>query len=275
MKPNVCLRHWPVLLLWTSLVFSAGIALAQPASELFFTEYVEGSSYNKAVEIGNGTGVAKDLAAGIYDIQIFYNGSVIPSDTIALTGTVAAGDVHVVAHGSANQLILDQTDQTNSNLSFNGDDAVVLRRNGVILDVIGQIGFDPGSEWGSGLTSTADNTLRRKNSISSGDTNGSDPFDPSAEWDGYATDTLTGLGHHDLGSALPLLTVTKTDTNTVLVAWPGSETGWLLQATTNPGAGGGGWTEIPPPYETLGTNSLFNEPVAAGDKFYRLHKPRN
>ena len=275
MKPNVCLRHWPVLRLWTALVFNASIAVAQPASELFFTEYVEGSSFNKAVEIGNGTGAAKNLAAEGYDIQIFYNGNVTPATTIALTGTVAAGDVHVVAHGSANQLILDQTDQTNSNLSFNGDDAVVLRRNGVIIDVIGHIGFDPGTEWGSGLTSTTDNTLRRKNSISSGDTNGSDPFDPSAEWDGYATDTFGGLGHHDLGSALPPLTVTKTTTNTVLVAWPGSETGWSLQATTNPGAGGGGWTEIPPPYETLGTNILFNEPVAAGDKFYRLHKPRN
>ena len=47
-------------------------------------------------------------------------------------------------------------------LTFNGDDAVVLRRGSTILDVIGQVGLDPGSEWGSGLTSTADNTIRRK-----------------------------------------------------------------------------------------------------------------
>ncbi|HSE98588.1 MAG TPA: hypothetical protein VLD57_10015, partial [Blastocatellia bacterium] len=64
------------------------------------------------------------------------------------------------------------------------------------IDVIGQIGFDPGTEWGSGLTSTADNTLRRKASISAGDPNGSDPFDPSVEWDGFATDTFDGLGSH-------------------------------------------------------------------------------
>ena len=31
---------------------------------------------------------------------------------------------------------------------FNGDDAVALSYNGVNIDVIGQIGFDPGSSWG-------------------------------------------------------------------------------------------------------------------------------
>ena len=62
--------------------------------------------------------------------------------------------------------------------------------------MIGQIGFDPGTEWGTGLTSTADNTLRRKATVSGGDTNGSDVFDPAIEWDGFATDTFDGLGSH-------------------------------------------------------------------------------
>ena len=61
---------------------------------------------------------------------------------------------------------------------------------------LGQIGFDPGSEWGTGLTSTADNTLRRVSTICAGDPNGSDPFDPSFEWEGFATDTFGGLGAH-------------------------------------------------------------------------------
>ena len=62
--------------------------------------------------------------------------------------------------------------------------------------MIGQIGFDPGTEWGTGLTSTADNTLRRKASVEAGDANGSDAFDPSVEWDGFAVDTFDGLGTH-------------------------------------------------------------------------------
>ena len=61
---------------------------------------------------------------------------------------------------------------------------------------IGQVGVDPGTEWGTGLTSTADNTLRRKAAIGAGDTNGTDAFDPSIEWDGFATDTFGGLGSH-------------------------------------------------------------------------------
>ena len=44
--------------------------------------------------------------------------------------------------------------------------------------MIGQIGFHPGSEWGTGDTSTANNALRRKDNICQGDADGSDAFDP-------------------------------------------------------------------------------------------------
>lgn len=30
---------------------------------------------------------------------------------------------------------------------FNGDDAVVLRQDGIIVDAIGEVGVDPGSAW--------------------------------------------------------------------------------------------------------------------------------
>ena len=36
---------------------------------------------------------------------------------------------------------------------FDGNDAVALVHSGVAIDIVGQIGFDPGEEWGSGLTS--------------------------------------------------------------------------------------------------------------------------
>ena len=171
-------------------------AMAAP-SELFFSEYVEGSSNNKALEIYNGTGAAVTLTS-MYQIQVCFNGSTSCS-SFSLTGSVANGDVFVFAAASAAPAILAQADQTTSASLFNGDDAVVLRKNGAIVDVIGQIGFDPGVEWGSGLTSTADNTLRRKSAIQSGDTNGSDAFNPATEWDGYAVDTFDGLGSHSTG----------------------------------------------------------------------------
>ena len=183
-----------VVLLVCALVGASGASAA--SSDLFFSEYVEGSSNNKALEIFNDTGAPVDLAAGAYNVQMFFNGSATAGLTIDLTGTVADDDVFVVAQASANASILAVADQTNGSGWFNGDDAVVLRKGTTVLDVIGQVGFDPGTEWGTGLTSTADNTLRRKPPIVAGDTNGSDAFDPSIEWDGFATDTFDGLGAH-------------------------------------------------------------------------------
>jgi hypothetical protein len=169
---------------------------AAPALDLFFSEYIEGSSNNKALEIYNPTAGAIDLSADNYNIQMFFNGNASAGLTISLTGSVAAGDVFVIAHSSANATILAQADQTNGSGWYNGDDAIVLRKGTTVLDVIGKIGTDPGSEWGTGFTSTGDNTLRRKCNVLYGDTIGSDDFDPALEWDGYATDTFSGLGTH-------------------------------------------------------------------------------
>jgi predicted extracellular nuclease len=137
----------------------------------------------------------------VYTLELYSNGANSASQSVALTGTVPNNDVFVIAHGSAGSSILAQADQTsNAVINFNGDDAVVLKKNGVVIDSIGQVGVDPGTEWGTGLISTQDNTLRRKPSIFSGDTNPNDTFDPSVEWDGYAQDTFDGLGSHTINS---------------------------------------------------------------------------
>ena len=184
-----------VVLLVCGLV---GPSVASAASsDLFFSEYVEGTSNNKALEIFNGTGAPVNLGTDGYNVQMFFNGSPTAGLTINLTGTVANADVFVLAQASASAPILAVADQTSSASWFNGDDAVVLRKGTTVLDVIGQVGVDPGTEWGTGLTSTADNTLRRKPAITDGDPNGSDAFDPATDWDGFATDTFGGLGSHN------------------------------------------------------------------------------
>ncbi|HEX2355096.1 MAG TPA: lamin tail domain-containing protein, partial [Micromonosporaceae bacterium] len=165
-------------------------------TELFISEYVEGLSNNKAIELFNGTGAPADLTTGAYNVQMYFNGSSTAGLTINLTGTVTPGDVFVLAQASAAPAILAQADHTNGAGWFNGDDAVVLRRGTTIVDSVGQVGVDPGAEWGSGLTSTADNTLRRKAAIQAGDTDPTNAFDPATEWDGFATDTFAGLGEH-------------------------------------------------------------------------------
>jgi len=188
-----------VFIMVTGIFPFAQISVAAQAAapvELFFSEYIEGSSNNKALEIYNSTGAAVDLAAGGYQVQMYFNGSASAGLTINLTGTVADGDVYVIAHSSASPVILAQADQTNGAGWFNGDDAVVLRKGTTTLDVIGQIGFDPGTAWGSGLVSTADNTLRRLSTVCAGDPDGSNAFDPAIEWQGFSTNTFDGLGAH-------------------------------------------------------------------------------
>ncbi|HEX6873546.1 MAG TPA: lamin tail domain-containing protein [Micromonosporaceae bacterium] len=185
----------------------ATVAAASTPSDLFISEYIEGSSNNKAIEIFNGTGAAVDLTGGGYRLEIYFNGSSTAGLTVSLTGTVADGDVYVFASSSAAAAILAQADLTSGAGLFNGDDAVVLRKGGAggpVLDSIGQVGLDPGSEWGSGLTSTADNTLRRLGTITAGDTDPTDAFDPASSWFGYATDTFDGLGTHTLDDGGPV-----------------------------------------------------------------------
>jgi uncharacterized protein len=182
-----------------SLLAVPAVRVEADAADLFISEYIEGSSNNKAIELYNGTGAAVDLAAGEYNVQMFFNGSVTAGLTINLAGVVASGDVFVLAQSGANAAILAQADQTNGAGWFNGDDAIVLRKGTTIVDVIGQVGADPGTEWGNGLFSTADNTLRRQTSLCMGDSDGSDVFDPAAGWDGFASDTFDGLGTHAAG----------------------------------------------------------------------------
>lgn len=177
------------------LSLGSGSAMAAPA-ELFISEYVEGSSNNKAVELFNGTASAVDLSAGQYALQMYFNGNATAGLTIALNGVVQPGQTFVIVHGSAAAELLAKAQQTNSASWFNGDDAVVLTKAGQVIDSIGQVGFDPGTEWGSGLASTADNTLRRKATILAGDTNLSDVFDPALEWDGFAVNDFSGIGQH-------------------------------------------------------------------------------
>ncbi len=45
------------------------------SSDLFISEYIEGTSNNKAIEIFNGTGAPVNLTAGAYGIRMYFNGA--------------------------------------------------------------------------------------------------------------------------------------------------------------------------------------------------------
>lgn len=172
----------------------ASFCATNASADIYFSEYVEGSSNNKALEIYNSSETPVNLSG--YKVEYYFNGNTAAGLTINLSGTVPAKGGFVLAHGSASSTILATATQTNSSGWFNGDDAIVLKNGTTILDAIGQIGVDPGAEWGTALISTADNTLRRKAAVTTGRTNATGSFDPSTEWEGFATDTFDNLGSY-------------------------------------------------------------------------------
>lgn len=162
--------------------------------DLFISEYIEGSSYNKAVELYNPTGAPVDL--GLYTLELYSNGAGSATQSLTLSGTLAAGDVYVLAHSGADAAILAAADSTNSAvINFNGDDALVLKRSGTVVDAFGEVGFDPGSEWYANSVGTKDETLVRKTD-GCGDTDPFDAFDPSSEWESFPKDTFAYLGSY-------------------------------------------------------------------------------
>jgi hypothetical protein len=83
-----------------------------------------------------------------------------------------------------------------NNLSGNDALQLVCTISGtdVILDVIGQVGNDPGTEWGNATNGTGDQTLRRMCSVTIGDRDGTNAFNPATEWLPFPVNTQNGLG---------------------------------------------------------------------------------
>ncbi len=158
-------------------------------SDLFISEYIEGSSNNKAIEIYNGTG--RDINLTGYSVKLFSNGSPTVSTNLNLSGILVNGDVYVIYNTSAISSIASVGDITSEVTFFNGDDAIGLYNGSTLIDLIGVIGVDPGTSWPVGTGATAEFTLVRKSSVLS--FSGSFVED---EWDVYPQDTVTYLGSH-------------------------------------------------------------------------------
>ena len=219
-----------IFLLMTVLFSISVNAQIMDCSELFISEYVEGSGNNKALEIYNPT--SQDIDLALYMIIRYSNGATSASsgNAIQLEGMIAPNDVHVGVieklnpSGSGNEVPVATILQSSAdafycpdyNISnawyFNGNDAVVLARgsvndipNSIIVDVFGKVGEDPASgAWtadaASGFTQgawwTMNHTLIRKNTVLTGDINPVDLFNPSLEWDSIPEDSWLNLGSH-------------------------------------------------------------------------------
>ena len=194
------------------LLLGASAAQAQ-TSDLLISEYIEGASFNKAIEIYNGTGAAVDLTTGQYRLELHVNGAAAASQSVALTGTLANGAVLVFCNSGAVADILNDCDvQNNTVINHNGDDAFVLRKGsasigtGTIVDSIGANTGDPGTTWGTGDFTTQDHTLRRQATVCTGDVVINDAVDPSVQWNSFPVGTHDGLESHT-ESCTPTLSI--------------------------------------------------------------------
>jgi|GEM_PF-863853 len=164
-------------------------------TELFFSEYIEGSSNNKGIEIYNPTSSAIDLSD--YEVLQYSNGGTTPNNTLVPQGMIAAGGTFVITNSNADPAMLAVSDTNSSVTFYNGDDAIALVNTvtGDTIDIIGEIGIDPGSSWTVGTGSTQDYTLVRNINVQSGNTDWSVA---STEWDVYPVNTFTFLGSHTM-----------------------------------------------------------------------------
>lgn len=167
------------------------------AADLFISEYLEGSSNNKYLEIYNGTGAEVDLSN--YSIKVGANGKMFTDATdIPLSGKLPNGATLLIANSQAALSLpegVTATTEYNTATYFNGDDAVALLKSGTVIDVFGVEGEDPGSSWDvEGVTgATANHTLTRKASVSAPNTTWT-----TSEWEVKDNETVSGLGSHTM-----------------------------------------------------------------------------
>ena len=177
---------------------------------LFFSEYAEGSSNNKYVEIYNPSSTTVNL--NNYQIKGTNNGTAWGDNgerELALGGTLAANSVYIICTDAADPTIIAKADLAlpyESPVHYNGNDAIAIfgidgtGNFTVIMDVIGVQSSDPGpAGWNvAGVTgATKDHTLVRKSSISKGNTNWENSAGTSAsnsEWEVKDIDDWTSLG---------------------------------------------------------------------------------
>ena len=214
------------LLFIFTMVIGAGM-FAQECSDLFFSEYVEGSGNNKAVEIYNPTN--EDIDLGLYTVRRYSNGSPVYTDEVKLSGTIKAKDVVVVTNGQTDSVWVPNggfwslpIDSALYNLGdlhcsgiyptamyFNGNDALALEKlTGEVVDIFGKIGTDPGSNGWNDIPPTyfagdqfwtswtKDQTLIRKPTVKNGVLENPELFMVNVEWDSVAKNEFDSLGFH-------------------------------------------------------------------------------
>ena len=215
---------------------TVAIAVREPQdSKLIISEYIEGSSNNKAIELYNLDSNSVNMDG--YVVKKASNGEGwATASELELSGMIEGHGVYVIANDEAIQAILDIADTTSSVTWFNGDDAIGLFLNGVLVDIFGDpndgsVKFEVAGVAGAAL----DHTLIRKASIETANANWASSAGTNAdnsEWVIYDMDYTSDLGSHTAGPV-----AFNFSNNTVTTTFPqaGSEISISVDITPDEG----------------------------------------
>ena len=156
---------------------------------LIISEYSEGKSFNKFLEITNISDKEVNLSG--YMLRIYTNGSESDYKEKQLSGTLAAGASKVYCHSDADLSLLPEGVEAESIegdnvINFNGDDPMAIICGDTLTDICGEFGdVDFGKDC----------TLRRNSTVKEP----SATYDP-AEWEvfGISKEDLSGFGSHTM-----------------------------------------------------------------------------
>jgi predicted extracellular nuclease len=179
-------------LLATSMALPTAAGAATPSTTgLVISEYVEGSSFNKAIELYNGTGAPVPLTG--LQFRLYSNGRTLAEGATSSYDfpdqMLAEGDVFVVTHPSFNDdegfTLGGNVDATSGAINFNGNDAftIVDTSTDTVIDSFGQVGDD---------TSFAANVTLRRTEFTQ-DTTPDDPFSLDG-FSSHPSNTVDDLG---------------------------------------------------------------------------------
>ena len=187
-------------------------------SQIFFSEYAEGSSYNKYLEIYNYSDQIVDLTN--FAFPSCSNGCDVDGEWDYMNyfpdgSAINPGDVFVISHPNVvdsegqyyTEEIAQYSDYEFTYLS-NGNDVFALINidSQEVIDIVGAVGPDPGDGWDvAGIpNATKDHTLVRKSNVNLGNggnwISSAGTSENDSEWIVLDNETWDYLGFHQCDS---------------------------------------------------------------------------